>query len=133
MQPTDGKAPWYHGSQQELTVLRKGSWVTQFVELAKAFSHRPSLISMGEGCRSVKHNGQAVGYLYEVAEDVGADDVWYHPNTAQTHWQTQRDLAIRLVGELPPDDPPQLTEEEIAELRKDVPEGSTGFRGEPDA
>jgi len=32
----------------------------------------------------------------------------------------------------PLDDPPQLNEEEIAVLRQDIPEGTTGFIGEPD-
>ncbi len=132
MENCDYSAPWYHGSPEELTVLRKGSWVTQFKELAKAFSHRPSLISMGEGCRTVKHNGQLVGFLYVVSEAVGSDDVTYLADTAQTHWQTQRDLTMERVAELPLDDPPQLSEEEIAELRKDIPEGTTGFHGDPD-
>lgn len=132
MDKCDYSAPWYHGSQEELTVLREGSWVTQFEELAKAFSHRPSLISMGDGCETVKHNGQLVGFLYVVSETVGPDDVSYLSDTAQTHWQTERDLALRCAAKLPMDDPPQLTVEEIAELRKTIPEGSTGFVGDPD-
>ena len=124
--------PWYHGSPERLAVLREGSWVTQFREMAKAFSHKPSCISLDDNCRAVKHDGKLPGYLYEVSEAVGPDDVTYLPNTAQTHWQTQRELQVRLVAELPIDDPPQLSEEELAELRKDVPEGTTGFFGDPD-
>jgi hypothetical protein len=113
-------------------VLRKESWVTQFKEVAKAFSHKASLISMGENCAHVTHNGQVIGYLHVVEETIGPDEVIYLRDTAQTHWQTQRDLRLRCVAELPLDDPPQLTEEEIKELRRKVPEGSTGFVGDPD-
>jgi len=132
MDKCDYSAPWYHGSPERLTVLKSGSWVTQFKELAKAFSHKPSLISMGDDCDLVRHNGQLIGYLYTLAEPVGADDVCYLRDTAQTHWQTQRDLPLGLVGELPLDDPPQLSKEEIAALREDNPEGATRFVGEPD-
>ena len=113
-------------------MLRKGSWVTQFKELAKAFSHKPSLISFGEDSQTVTHNGQQPGFLYIVSETVGPDEVSYLRDTAQTHWQTQRDLPVRLVAELPVDDPPQLSEEAITEMRKKIPEGTTGFFGDRD-
>ena len=35
--------PWYHGSQQELTLLRVGSSITQDREIARIFSHRPTI------------------------------------------------------------------------------------------
>lgn len=132
MAECDYSAPWYHGSPNELTVVRKGSWVTQFKEVAKAFSHKPSLISFGGDCQTIKHNGQQPGFLYVVSEPIDPDDVSYLRDTAQTHWQTQRDLRIELVAELPADDPPQLSAEEVAGLRKDIPEGATGFVGDPD-
>ena len=61
---------WYHGSQQRLARLRAGSSVTQKRDVAKAFSHRPSLVSMsqseeGEEWR-VRHDGATPGYLYVV-------------------------------------------------------------------
>ena len=43
MQDFDYTLRWYHGSQQELTKLRVGSSITQNRNVAKAFSHRPSL------------------------------------------------------------------------------------------
>jgi len=122
MEKCDYGAPWYHGSPEELTVLRGGSWVTQFKELAKAFSHRPELISLGGDCANVKHNGRLPGFLYRVCGPIGPEDVTYPRDTAQTHWQTNRDLRLRLVANLALDDPPQLSEAEIAELRKDIPE-----------
>ena len=132
MDTTDYTAPWYHGSPHRLTVLRQGSWVTQFRELAKAFSHRPTLMSLADDCAQVKHDGKVPGYLYAVAEAVAPEDISYLRDTAQAHWQTQRDLRLRLVAELPVDDPPQLNDDEIAALRQDIPAGSTGFVGAPD-
>ncbi len=129
----DYAAAWYHGSPEELTVLRKGSWVTQFKELAKAFSHRPALISLGGDFVHVKHNGRFPGFLYQVSEPIAPDDVTYLRDTGQSHWQTNRELRVALVARLPLDNPPQLNKEEIAELRKDIPEGTSRFVGTPDA
>ncbi|MBN1516110.1 hypothetical protein JXA32_06040 [Candidatus Sumerlaeota bacterium] len=123
---------WYHGSPEKLTALLADSWITPYKELAKAFAHKPELISMDDDCSHIKHNGRLPGFLYLVDEPVSTDDVEYLKNTAQTHWQTQRDLRLRLVAELPLDDPPQLSEEEITELRNQAPEGGTGFIGDPD-
>lgn len=118
--------PWYHGSPERLTVLRKGSMVTRFKEMAKAFAHRPSTLSMTDS-GAVKHNGQVPGYLYVVSETVGPDDVTCLEGTANTHWEIQRELQVTCVADLPIDDPPQLTEDEIAESRRDLPENFTGF------
>lgn len=123
---------WYHGSPKRLAALRKGSWVTPFKELAKAFAHKPTLISQSDDGQTVKHNGRLRGFLYVVSEPVGPEDVSYLPDTGQTHWQTQRDLQVALVAELPLDDPPQLSEAEIAELGKRLPEGRTGYRSDSD-
>ena len=132
MKECDYTAPWYHGSPEQLTVLRKGSWVTQFKALAKAFSHRPTLISLGDDFTNVKHKGRVPGFLYTIAEPVGTSDVTYLRDTAQSHWQTSRDLRLQFVAKLPVDDPPQLNEEEIAALWKDMPEGTTGMVCTPD-
>ena len=113
-------------------MLRKGSWVTQFKEVAKAFSHKPSLLSLADDCQTVKHNGRLPGFLYRVAESLQPEDVSYLRDTARTHWQASRDLQLELVTPLSLSDPPLLTDEEIAALRKDIPEGTTGFIGTPD-
>ena len=130
MTERDYSGPWYHGSPERLTVLREGSMVTPFKEVAKAFSHKPSTLSLGDNVENVKHNGQLVGYLYVVSETVGPEDLACLEGTAETHWEVKRDLVLRCEAELPVDDPPQLTEEELAELRKANPEGKTGFFGE---
>ena len=44
MQDFDYTLTWYHGSQQELTTLRIGSSITQNRNVAKGFSHSPSLL-----------------------------------------------------------------------------------------
>lgn len=62
-----------------------------------------------------------------VSESVGPAEVCYLPNTAQTHWQAQRDLQVELITELPVTDPPQLTVDEIARLRSLSPAGTTGI------
>ena len=33
---------WYHGSNMEFTTLKEGSTITQWKELAEAFSHKPT-------------------------------------------------------------------------------------------
>jgi hypothetical protein len=109
-------------------VLRENSWVTQHREMTKAFARRPSLISFGEG-GTVKHDGRQPGFFYAVAEAVGPADLSYLRDTGGTHWQTRRDLRVRLVAELPIDDPPQLRAAEIAAMREEVPVGTTGFVG----
>jgi len=124
----DYDASWYHGSPHELSVLRKGSWITQFKEIAKAFSHKPSLMSLADDCRTVKHNGTLPGFLYTVAERIGPADISELPDTAHTHWQTQRDLCVHLVTELPLSQPPLLTAKEIADMRKTYPEATKGTR-----
>lgn len=133
MAECDYNAPWYHGTPERLDILRKGSWVTQFGEIAKAFSHRPSRISIEDDeCRGVKHNGVLPGLLYVISEEIGPDDVCYLANTAGTHWQTQRDLQVTLVAELPVGDPPLLSDEEIDEMRRAMPDGTTGMLCDPD-
>ena len=131
MTPCDYNAPWYHGSPERLTVLRKGSWVTQFKEVAKAFSHRPSLMSLADDCQTVKHDGRVAGFLYTVAESVRPDDVSELPGTAHTHWQTERDLRVALIAELPVSDPPLLTADEISQLKEhpEIARGGSGFIG----
>ena len=63
------------GSPQQLTFLHRGSMVTPFKAVAKAFSHKPSIVSIPDGMDSVKHDGEVPGHLYEVAEHLGPDDL----------------------------------------------------------
>lgn len=70
--------PWYHGSQQELSVLRAGSSISQNQAIARIFSHRPSLVSTQDD-GTYKHNGTVPGYLYSIDEEISAVDVEPHP------------------------------------------------------
>jgi len=121
-------APWYHGSPHRLSVLSKGSWITHFKEIAKAFSHKPSLMSLADDCQTVKHNGALPGFLYTIAEKIGPADISELPDTAHTHFQTHRDLSVHLVAEIPVSQPPLLTAKEIADMRQTYPDATKGTR-----
>ena len=124
---TDHSGPWYHGSPLRLKLLRRGSVVTPFKELAKAFAHKPTRTSAFDDYRTVKHNGKLPGFLYILSESMAPGDISEMLGTDATHWVIQRDIEVELLAKLPVSDPPLLTEEEIAHLRKDMPDGDTGF------
>ncbi len=93
---------WFHGSPEELSALRVGSWVTPFREFAKAFSHKPSRVTAtGDDLANVRHDGKVAGFLYVVAEPLADQDLEELPGTEKTHWKTTRVLKVRLVGEVP--------------------------------
>ena len=115
---TDFNGPWYHGSPSELSYLRKGSMVTPFEAVARAFSHKPTILTFPGGMDSVKHDGDAPGYLYVVSEEVGSDDLCVLPGTGETHWEVRRDLRVEMLAEVPLDDPPRLTGEALRQGRK---------------
>ncbi|MEZ4676241.1 MAG: hypothetical protein R2932_18610 [Caldilineaceae bacterium] len=111
--------PWYHGSQQELTILRVGSSVTQDRDIARIFSHRPG-ISTVEDDGTYRHNGQAPGYLHIVDEPITAADVEPHPhpiNASKWEWLTKRVIKVRLVEQPALRTAELLTEEELAVFR----------------
>lgn len=100
----DCSKPWYHGSLLRLTVLRPGSTITQDRELARVFSHKPSLVVQdvdSDGRRRIRHSGRLQGFLYKIAEAVGEEDVYPHPYTtmeAGQEWLTRRELKVELIG-----------------------------------
>jgi hypothetical protein len=65
---------WYHGSPAKLTVLKAGSSITPFREIAKAYSHKPKRLELSvlEDTEKdlihveVKHDGNRPGFLYQV-------------------------------------------------------------------
>ena len=116
---------WYHGSQRRLTRLRAGSSITQNRDVAKAFSHRPSLMTMSQPRDgeewSVRHDGSMPGYLYVVAEEIGTGDHRPHPhpvNVSKWEWLTNRELAVELVEETLVQDRERLTADQVAEMRR---------------
>ena len=134
MSSGEAQQRWYHGSQQKLTELQQGSSITQNRDIARVFSHRPSLVSQ-EADGTIKHDGTAPGYLYVVAEPLAAEDIYPHPhavNVSRWEWLTKRPLRVQLVEETKVRDSERLTEEELAELRtKQMRAGQDSF-AEPD-
>lgn len=111
--------PWYHGSQQELTTVRVGSSITQNREIARIFSHRPSILSM-EDDGTFRHTGTVYGYLYIVDEAINPADVYPHPhpiNASKWEWLTTREVKVRLLERPAIREAERLSEAEIAELR----------------
>ena len=120
MQDFNYTLTWYHGSQQELTTLRVGSSITQNRNVAKAFSHRPSLLTQSGG-GTVKHDGVTPGYLYTVTDEIGPNDVRPHPhsvNVTRWEWLTNRELTLKLVEQTVVADEERLTDQEIAEMKR---------------
>ena len=124
----DYRRPWYHGSQRRLTTLRAGSSITQDRAVARAFSHRPSRVSL-PGNGTIKHDGTAPGYLYVVAEEVRSADGYPHPvNAGRWEWLTTRELRVELIEQTQVRADERLTDDEIVELRqKQAAAGALSF------
>ena len=111
---------WYHGSPLQLTVLRAGSTITRNRDLARVFSHKPPLVSIGDD-GTLQHTGTTPGYLYRIDEPLGPGDVTPHPRTtmpAGLEWLTRRELRLALIGPTEVREKEFLTEEQVAELRR---------------
>ena len=120
MQDFDYTLTWYHGSQQKLTTLRVGGSITQNRNVAKGFSHRPSLLTQSGG-DTVKHDGVTSGYLYIVADEIGPEDVDPHPhpvNATRWEWLTNRELTLKLIEQTVVTDEERLTDQEIAAIKR---------------
>ncbi len=109
---------WYHGSPLKLTVLREGSTVTQWRELAEAFSHKPQLLCIDDG-GNILHNGTMPGYLYAVDEEIiTGTDVFQHPRSTMEEgleFLTARPLRLRYLCEVK-----APTEEEVSAARREL-------------
>ena len=99
----DPEGTWYHGSNKIFTELRENSTVTQWRELAEAFSHKPTGLRYDDDGRII-HNGTEKGYLYIIDEPVTVGtDVYQHPRTtmdANAEFLTKRPLKVKLIREL---------------------------------
>ncbi len=93
---------WYHGSNVKFDILREGSTITQWRELAEAFSHKPTMLCT-EDDGSIWHNGAEKGWLYGIDEPVEIGvDVYPHPRTTMdenAEWLTRRPLKVRRIEE----------------------------------
>jgi hypothetical protein len=124
----DPAQTWYHGSPLELTRLQEGSTITQKRELARIFSHKPTLVSVSD-TGQIKHNGTLPGYLYTVADNIQPKDVVPHPRTTMAtgdEWLTTRELRLRLLCPTEPAPEEQLTGEEWAALQRQLAEQDKG-------
>ena len=111
--------PWYHGSPFRLSILRKGSTITQDRNLARVFSHKPTIVSLSDG--NIKHNGNAPGFLYRIAESLKRQDVCPHPRSSMPEgkeWVTARELAVEPLGSTQIIEEEKLTEEEATRLKE---------------
>jgi hypothetical protein len=111
---------WCHGSPLELTAFRVGSTITQDRELAEAFSHKPSFVSISDAGET-RHNGRIPGFLYRIAEAISPGDVVPHLRSSVERgkeWIARRELRVVLIGPTQPKPTGLLTEEEIRALRR---------------
>jgi hypothetical protein len=116
----DLRKTWYHGSPLHLATIRVGSTITQDQELARAFSHKPTLVLITDDKR-VKHNGTQPGYLHCLAEEIRPEDVQPHPRSSMEpgwEWLTNRDLRVTLMGQTQVVAEELLTPEEIEEIHR---------------
>ena len=94
---------WYHGSNIVLSELREGSTITQWKELAEAFSHQPTILSYDDN-GNISHNGKEKGYLYIIDEPVEiGKDIYQHPRTTMdvnAEFLINRPLKVKLIEEL---------------------------------
>lgn len=114
--------PWFHGSPLRLDVLRAGSTITRSREVARIFSHKPSLVAHDEIGR-VFHNGAHDGFLYAV-QGVTDDDVYPHPETtmaAGIEWITSWEFALVFLEPTTPRDEERLDADEEESLWKRWP------------
>ena len=113
-------AVWYHGTPYELTSIREGSTITRDRDLARVFSHKPTIVCTLDDGR-IKHTGTQPGYLYVIDEVVQSEDVIPHPRTtmdAGSEWLTTRELRLRLLCPTIPVPGELLSDDELAELRE---------------
>ena len=94
---------WYHGSNKIFTELRTNSTITQWKELAEAFSHQPSGLGYDDKGH-ISHNGTEKGYLYIIDEPITVgEDIYQHPRTTMdknAEFLTKRPLKVKLICEL---------------------------------
>lgn len=94
---------WYHGSNVLFSELRTNSTITQWRELAEAFSHQPSVLEYDDN-GVIRHNGVEKGYLYIIDEPVDLqNDIYQHPRTTMdenAEFLTKRPLKVKIIREL---------------------------------
>ncbi len=99
--PIDISKPWYHGSNVEFEILKAGSTITQWKELAEAFGAQPSVLSYDDVLGDISHNGTEKAILYIIDEPLEIDvDIYQHPRTTMdkgVEFLTKRPLKLRRI------------------------------------
>ena len=99
--PIDMKKPWYHGSNLEFEILKEGSTITQWKELAEAFGTKPTMLGYGEIFGEITHNGVEKEILYIIDEPLVLDvDIYQHPRTTMdqgVEFLTTRPLKLKRI------------------------------------
>ena len=99
--PNDMNKPWYHGSNLEFDILKEGSTITQWKELAEAFATQPTMLSYNEIFSPISHNGTEKIILYIIDEPLEIDvDIYQHPNTTMdkgVEFLTKRALKLKRI------------------------------------
>lgn len=113
--------PWYHGSPLKLDFLLAGSTITQEIDLASVFSHKPQIVCLEDEYRPIKirHNGVLPGWLYVVDEPISCMDVYPHPHSSMSpglEWLTKHQLQLRMIGPVEVDSAQFLSDNEIKRL-----------------
>jgi len=100
--PVDMSNLWYHGSNLELEILREGSTITQWRELAEAFATKPTALGYDKIFSPIYHNGTEPGILYIVDEPIVMDvDIYQHPRTTMDNgveFLTKKPLRLKRIG-----------------------------------
>lgn len=114
----DHSKPWYHGSPLRLKVLRKGSTITQDRDLARIFSHKPTIVSVSD--RGMEHDGSIPGFLYQIVEEIREGDIYPHPRSSMEEgkeWLAARELRVELIGLTQVAEEEKLSDKELENLR----------------
>lgn len=99
----DPDGTWYHGSDRIFDPLAAGSTITQWRELACAFSHKPKYLFYTRKGK-IYHSGRKRGFLYVVDEPVAIGrDIHPHPRTTMdqdVEYVTDCPLRVRMIQKI---------------------------------
>lgn len=112
---------WYHGSPHVLAILKRGSIITQWADLAVVLSLRPSLVHLSDDGHRLLHDGRGRGFLYEIVESVDVDtDVEPVDSSLGegVEWRTLRPFRLKLVCNTLHRAEDMLTPEQIREIKE---------------
>lgn len=101
------KKQWFHGSPAKLTNLKTGSSITPFMEIAKAYSHKPERLELSvlEDTEKnlihveVKHDGRLPGFIYQVliADPIELRKPDENLGPLGEEMVTTREMTLRLI------------------------------------